>query len=338
MLALTAALGAVAGAATPPPPLGVEVGGPPEDPAYLPVHAALALGTFEAEGVTVTLRRAKHAADALGALRDGRADVAVTTLDQAVRGAWARGTPVRLLLAHTRAPAAALLVSPSHRTRIGRVADLRGQRVGIPGPGTTGHFVLAALLAAHRMSPAQLELVSPGGAALATGLADGTLAAAVVEEPWLGRILAAGVGELRADFRREQDTVRHLGGPFYEVVSIARAEETALGRLEAALAAFARAVIRVQAWLAATPPAEVADTLPAGLVASREHLVARLAAARTALAPDGEATVAGLAASLRVLRAGSSWPVTLKLAPEDLREPAFVTAARARLGSSPPPP
>ena len=320
------------------PELVVEVGGPAEDPAYLPVHAAQAFGTLEAEGVAVTLRRVKHAADALTGLRVGRADVAVTTLDQAVRGAWARGTAVRVLLAHTRAPGAALLVSPKHRDRITRVEDLRGQRVGIPGPGTTGHLVLLALLAARRLEPSQLDLVSAGGATLAARLAEGTFVAAVVEEPWLSRILAAGAGEVRLDFRSAEDAVRHLGGPFYEVVSVARADSKALARLEPALAGFVRAVVRVQTWLAATPPEEVADTLPPDLVPSRERLVARLAVARSAFTPGGEATEAGLAATLRVLQAGSPWPVTLKLTPRDLREPAFVTAARSRLGPIPVPP
>src|SRR5206468_3507338 len=77
-----------------PATLVVAVGGPAEDPAYLPVHVAAALGTFEAEGVGVTLRRAKHPTGAIDLLRTREAGVAVTTLDQAVRGAWARGVPV----------------------------------------------------------------------------------------------------------------------------------------------------------------------------------------------------------------------------------------------------
>jgi NitT/TauT family transport system substrate-binding protein len=338
-LVLTAALVAAAtsGLAAP-PELRVEAGGPPEDPAYLPVHAARALGTFEAEGVAVTLRRAKHPAEAMEALREGRADVAVTTLDQAVRGGWARATPVRVLLAHTASPAAALLVSPKHQDRIRRVEDLRGQKVGIPGPGTTGYLALAALLAARRMDVARVQLTSPGGAALAAGLGDGTLAAALVEEPWLSRILAGGAGAVLVDLRSAEDTVRHLGGPFYGVVSVARADEQSLTRLGAALEASARAIIRVQAWLATTEPEEVADTLPPDLVPTRERFLARLAAARTAIPPGGEATEAGLGASVRVLKAGSPWPVTLKLAPSDLREPGVVTTARTRLGPTPPAP
>lgn len=320
-----------------PAPLVVSVGGPPEDPAYLAVYAAEALGTFEAEGVRPTLRRAKHPTGAVDALRDKDAGVAVTTTDQAIRGAWARGTPVRILVAHTRGPAAALLVSVKHRDQVTGVQDLRGRRVGIPGPGTTGHLVLAALLRERRIEPWQLALVSLGGTALTARLASGDLAAALVEEPWTSRALRAGAADVLLDFRRPDDAARHLGGPFYEVVSVAPAAEPEPQRLEA-LEGYVRAILRVQAWLAATPAAAVAARLPRRLVADPETFVARLAAVQGILAPDGEATEAGLTATLRILRGGTPWPVTLTLGPADLREPPFVAAARARLGSAPPAP
>src|SRR5262249_5187628 len=82
----------------------VSVGGPPEDPAYLPVHVAAALGTFEAEGLQVTLKKAKHSTAAVEALRGREVGIAVTTLDNAIRGAWARKLPVQVLVAHVRAP------------------------------------------------------------------------------------------------------------------------------------------------------------------------------------------------------------------------------------------
>ncbi|MBI4011344.1 MAG: ABC transporter substrate-binding protein [Candidatus Rokubacteria bacterium] len=318
--------------------LVVSVGGPAEDPAYLPVHAAAALGTFQAEGVTVTLRRAKHPAAAVEALRDGTAAVAVTTADQAVRGAWARGAPVRVLVAHTRAPATTLLVSAKHRDRVRRVEDLRGQRVGIPGPGTTGHLVLAALLARHRLGPIDLQLVSLGGAATIARLAGGELAAAALDEPWAARALEAGAGQALLDFRQPEETARQLGGPFYEVVSVARADQKAPAEADAALAGYVRALIRVQAWLAVTPAPAVAQRLGAILVGDADRVVARLDGARPAYVPDGQATDAGLKTTLEVLRAGSPWPVTLKVGPATLREPAFVTAARAALGPTPPPP
>jgi len=318
--------------------LAVSVGGPAEDPEFLPIYAAAALGTFEAEGVQPTLRRAKHPTAAITALRDREAAVAVTTLDQAIRGAWARGTAVRVLVAHTRAPGAALLVSTTARDRVTRIEDLAGKRVGIPGPGTTGHLLLGALLRGQRIEPWQLRILSLGGAALVARLGSGDLEAAVVEEPWASRALATGAAAVLVDFRRPDDAARHLGGPFYEFVSVAPSAEKETERLEPDLAGFARAVIRVQAWLATAPPAEVADRLPAELVGTRERFVTRLAAAQSAYAPDGEATEAGLAATLRILRGGSPWPVSLKVGPSDLREPAFITTARSRLGPRPPSP
>lgn len=313
------------------------VGGPPQEPAYLPVYAAAALGTFEAEGVRPSLFRTKHPTAAINAFREGAAAVAVTTSDQAVRGAWARGRPVRILVAHTETPAVALLVAAQHRERVTRVEDLRGRRVGIRGPGTTGHFVLAALLAARRVVPSDVEVVSLSGAALVARLGSGDLAAAVLDEPWLGRAVAGGA-HLLLDLRRPDDTRRQLGGAFYEVVSVVSTEDKTLAGLEPALTAYARALARVQSWLVTTPAAEVAGRLPADLVGDRQRFVTRLEAVRHAYAPLGETTEVGLGATFRVLQSASPWPVGLTLAPKDLREPPFLTSARARLGPTPPPP
>lgn len=334
-----AALGTGVAPAAEAPELAVSVGGDDDAPAYLAVHAAQALGTFEAEGVRVTLRRAKHPTAAVNALRDGTAAVAVTTADQAVRGAWARGMPVRVLVAHTRAPATVLVVSAKHRGEVTGVADLPGKRVGIPGPGTTAHLVLLTLLRARKIEPWQLTLRSLASTALMARLASGELDAAMLDEPAASRALALGVAGVLLDFRQAEAATRHLGGPFYEVVSVVRADDQALAKQEPALAAYARAVIRVQAWLAATPAELVADRLPAPTRGGDgEQIRARVTAARNATVPDGLATEAGLRTTLGILRAGSPWPVDLKVTPEGLREPAFVTAARQALGPTPPSP
>jgi NitT/TauT family transport system substrate-binding protein len=318
--------------------LAVSVGGPADDPAYLPVHAAAALGTFEAEGAQVALRRTKHPAAAVETVRDGSAAVAVTTADQAIRGAWARKTPVRVLVAHRSAPAVAVLVSTKHAGRVTGIPALKGERVGMAGPGTTSHLVLLALLGKHKLGPADVGLTSYGGTTLLTRLAAGELTAAAIEEPWVSRAIASGAGTVLVDLRQPEDAARHLGGPFYEVVSVTPADKKRLAELEAPLTAYARALQRVLHWLATTPAATVAARLPAALVGDPDRFTARLEAARAGYAPHGHATDAGLTSTLEVLRGGTPWPVTLKLEPEELREPAFVTAARAALGPTPPAP
>jgi ABC-type nitrate/sulfonate/bicarbonate transport system substrate-binding protein len=342
------------GAAAQPAPLSVAVGGPAEDLAYLPVHAAAALGTFETEGVELTLKRAKHPAGAMTALRDREAGIAVTTLDEAIRGAWARNVPVQVLAAHVRAPAVALLLAPGARDAIRQVADLRSRVVGIPGPGTTGHLLLSALLRGARVDPWEAEIRSLGSTATMAALAAGDIAAAVVDEPWATRLLDAGRASALVDFRSPEETERLLGGPFYEVVSVAarpvRADAKAAPKAgaaaktgrpplepppEAVLAAFARAVGRVQAWLATAEPSAIAERLPSGLVGDRARFEARLRARRGAYAGTGEPSPRGLEATLRVLRAGSPWPVSLSVRPEDLAPPPAVVEARRELGGLP---
>jgi ABC-type nitrate/sulfonate/bicarbonate transport system substrate-binding protein len=346
-------------AAAEPPALTVAVGGPAEDPAYLPVHAAVALGTFEAEGVTVTLKRAKHPTGAVTALRDREAGIAVTTLDEAIRGAWVRKLPVQVLVAHVRAPAVALMVAPAARDVVRRVEDLRGKAVGIPGPGSTGHLLLAVLLRGARLQPWQVDTRSVGSKALLAQLGAGDLAAAMVEEPWASRLLEAGRAGVLVDFRRPAETERVLGAPFYEVVSVAvtavkeeakqppkagpDAKKGTPARVEpppeAVLAAYARGVARVQAWLAATPPPLVAERLPPALVGDRMRFESRLSAQQAAYAGAGEATREGLEATLRVLRGGGSpWPVHLSVDADNLAPPPGVAEARRQLGAAPPAP
>jgi hypothetical protein len=183
------------------------------------------------------------------------------------------------------------------------------------------------------------------------------VAAGIVEEPWTSRLLEAGRAAVLVEFRSPEATERALGGPFYEVVSIVAAPIKDEGKAksktgtaarkerpplepppETALVSYARAVARVQTWLATTAPAAVADRLPAALVGDRGRFEARLLAHRAAYAGSGEPTLVGLEATLRVLRAGSPWPVTLKVGPENLAPPPAVTAARQALGATPPAP
>jgi len=350
----------VAGAqpASAPSSVIVAVGGPPEEAAYLPVHTAMALGTFEAEGLQVTLKRAKHPTAAVAALRDREAGIAVTTLDNAIRGAWARRLPVQVLAAHVRAPAVSLLVAPSARDTVRRVEDLKGKAVGIPGPGTTGHLLLARLLRSARLKPSEVDVRSVGNTALLAQLGSGDLPAAMVEEPWVGRLLDSGRAGVLIDFRKPAETERVVGGPFYEVVSIAvtpppkeepkskkgpEAKKAAPPPIEppaeAILAAYARAIARVQVWLATTPPPAVAERLPPALIKDRARFEVELAAVQAAYAGTGEPTSEGLQATLGVLRSGASpWPVTLSVSPDDLASPPAVTAARRQLGLTPSPP
>src|SRR5262249_56733078 len=136
------------------------------------------------------------------------------TLDTAIRGAWARKLPVQVLVAHVRAPAIALLVGSAARDTVQRVEDLKGKAVGITGPGTTGHLLLAQLLRSARVKTWEVDARSLGSTALLTQLGSADLPAAMVEEPWVSRLLDSGRASALVDFRQPAETERIVGRPF----------------------------------------------------------------------------------------------------------------------------
>jgi len=319
-----------------PAPLTVAVAGPPTEPSYLPLYVAEALGTFEAEGVRVTLRRVKGEGSAVAALREGDAEVAATSVDQAVRLGWGRGTPLALVALTALSPPAALLVSARHRETIATVADLRGKRIAIPGPGTSVHHLAIHLLRRHRVEPHQAHLVSPGALRAASQLAAGELEAAITLEPWTGRLLRQGHASLLLDLRDPEVARQALGGAFYEAgLFVRKADLEALGDR---LIPLTRALVRALAWLRRAPPEAIADRLPARLVGDREEFLAQLAAVRALYPADALATPEGMTSTLSILRGASPLPASVRVRPGDLLALDPLRQALTALGEAPPAP
>jgi hypothetical protein len=138
------------------------VGEPAEDPAYLPSTPRWRWD--------VPRPRASGDAQALeapdGRVRAARREAGSRWRSSTTRsGAPGPSFPVQVLVAHVRAPAVALLVSPAARDTVRRVEDLQGKAVGIPGPGSTGHLLLAQLLRSARVKPSQIDARSIGSTA-----------------------------------------------------------------------------------------------------------------------------------------------------------------------------
>ncbi len=127
--------------------LTIAVAGPPTSPEYLPLHVAQAEGLFTAQQIAVTLRSTRSDAAAAEMLAAGQAQLAATSLDTALRLGGTEGVPPRLVWALTAAPPVALLVAPGRADTIRSAADLVGQTVAIPAPGTAEDQALGLLLA-----------------------------------------------------------------------------------------------------------------------------------------------------------------------------------------------
>jgi ABC-type nitrate/sulfonate/bicarbonate transport system substrate-binding protein len=302
--------------------LTIAVAGPATSPEYLPLHLAQAEGLFTAQKLSVTLRTYRSEPSAAEALAVGHAQFAATSLDSALRLGAVEGRPPRLVWGFTAAPPVALLVNPARKDSIRSPADLVGQTVAVPAPGTPEDHALAFLLARAGVAPQQVLLRSLGERGAARALEGGQVPAAVLGEPYVTRLVEDGSAVIAVDLRTARDAATWLGGPSVSAGLFARAgaeldEPTRRGLTAALQAALARVL--------STDPAALAAGLPATTVGSPADFALRLARARDLFLPGGRVSVEALEHGVELVRSRGPLPATVKLPSAErllMQEPA----------------
>jgi len=297
--------------------LSVAVSGPYTSPEYLPLHVAEAEGYFGQEGLQVSLRTTRSEPGAAEALARGQADVAVTSLEAALRNGAVGGRPPRLVFGLTAAPPVALLVPTTHRATINRIEDLAGRTVGLSSPGTPEQSLLYALLEHHRIRPVQLTLVSLGERGLIAALEQGEIHAALLPDPWATRLAQEGKVTVLADFRRPAEAARWLGGPTVHAALFVRPDG---GVTSPQLTALARALLQAVRRVETAPLEDLLARLPQRAVGLKDDFITRLTGAREIYLPGGWVRPEPLELSVAMIRARAPLPgaVNLPRRPADL--------------------
>ncbi len=290
--------------------LSIAVAGPATSPEYLPLRVAEAEGYFADEGLRVTLHTSRTEPAAAQSLAQGRADLAATSVDAALRLGHDRGDPPRIVYGFTAAPPAALLVAPGEAGSIRGVADLAGKSVGIPSPGTPEAALLDALLARAGVLPQRVTITSHGDRGVASALTAGSVVAAVVGEPWASRLIEDRHAAVLADVRRVEEAARWLGGPSVHAALFVRGDSR-LGPRE--LTPLLRALLRASARLGEAAPAELQARLPRAVLGSPEEFGPRLAAARAGMLPDGRVNAEAVERAVEMARERAGLPSALRL-------------------------
>lgn len=231
----------------------------------VPYEVARARGHFGAQGLSVELVYTRGGNAAMQALVGGAVDYAGTSFDVALQ-AVANGASIRRFASTGRLPLFALASAPGQRDAIRTVLDLSGTTVAISGLGNADHALLLFLLDRAGVDASQVSLATIGTNVF-DALRIGQVDAAMVQEPALTLIVAAGGREL-VNFMDIDEARSHLGGP-YEFMGVSvRASERderlpEMRRLAAALAA----------GLADTrnlPPGDIVAALPPALIAGSD--------------------------------------------------------------------
>jgi len=288
--------------------LTVALPGPTASSEYLPVRLAEADGYFAAEGLKVTLRSLPSEAGPADALAKGRADLAATSLDAALRLGHTKGAPPRLVFGLSRTPPVALLVSRAISGAIGSPGELAGKTVGIPGPGTPEHTQLVSLLNQARLPLHRVSIQSLGERGLAQAIESGAVAAGMIGEPWATRLVQDGKAVALVDLRQPGGAATALGTETVHAAVFAPAKSE-LGARD--LVSFDRALLRAVERLRTAPAEELAARLGAAATGGPDGWPAQLAGARGVLLPDGRVSAETLEASIRLARERSLIPASV---------------------------
>ena len=233
----------------------------------VPYEVALAQGRFAEQGLNVELVYTRGGNAAMQALVGGAVEYAGTSFDVVLQ-AVANGASIRRFASTGRLPLFALASAPGRRDLIRTVRDLDGTTVAISGLGNADHALLLFLLDRAEVDARQVRFATIGTNVF-DALRIGQVDAAMVQEPALTLIIAAGGREL-VNFMNLDEARRHLGGPYeFMGVSVRAAERDErlpeMRRLAAALAAGLVDTITL-------PPGDIVAALPPALTAGSDVL------------------------------------------------------------------
>lgn len=157
LVALVAACGSGGAQNAPPKQLGHVTVGLTYIPniQFAPFYVADALGYYKDAGVSVTLRHHSFSEDEFGAIASGQEDMVFAGGDEMLQ-ARAHAVPlVDVATVYRKYPVALMVPSDSS---IKSAADLRGHRIGTPGPYGETYFGLLALLQSAGLKQSDLDV------------------------------------------------------------------------------------------------------------------------------------------------------------------------------------
>jgi len=145
-----------------------------------PAELAAQLGFYEKRGVKVELKRFSTYSDSIDALRDGKTDAGMHTLDDTIRNI-SSGRDVRVVLLTDYSNGAdGIVVRPGIKT----LDDLKGKKIGAE-IGTVGHFSLLKILNIVGLTPKDVTIVSIPAWEIQQNMINGAIDAGVTWEPFL---------------------------------------------------------------------------------------------------------------------------------------------------------
>lgn len=262
-------------------------------------HLSIGQGFYRKESLTVEPQYFQSFPKMMEALLSGDGDVATAYFD-ALLPLAAEGRDVVAFLGLAKRPGS-LLAS----LRQQRIEDLANGVIGIPGPGSSSHHMLNAVLRRHGIDPEKVRTS-------AIGVSAGAIAA--VERGAVDAAMLTNLGystlrlrhpEIRilADLRTPEGSQLYLGSPEYPSLCLA-ARRSWLDANPDKARSFASAFLQTNRWMAVHSAEEIREALPAQARAADARAdIEAIRGMLPTLTTDGGISESGARAVLRVVKA-----------------------------------
>lgn len=279
----------IAKAAAGPLSITLSTNGPGNFP-HLPVDLIKKIGADRAEGVDLTVRYFAGGPLAYRDMLEKNADFAVAGAP-ALAGLRLKGEAVVSIASINRVPPYVLLVRADLKSKVRRVADLRGRVIGTTISTTksksTSQQTVEFVLRRAGVRPDQINFV-PAGQSLEDELAaleSGAVDAVMAFEPFASRIVEAGKAHVLLDLYDLKACRQAMGGLFLHSQLATRADvvRTAPDKV----ARMVRVLNRTLTWIAGHSAEDIVASLAPPDPESRAALLKTLRHHKAIFSPDG---------------------------------------------------
>ncbi|HUQ95470.1 MAG TPA: ABC transporter substrate-binding protein, partial [Bryobacteraceae bacterium] len=147
--------------------------------------------------------------------------------------------------------------------RLDSVTALRGAIIGIPGPGSSSHHLLNAILRKAGIEPDRVSTTAVGvSAGAVAAVSQGKVDAAMLTNLGLSTLrLKHPDIRILADLRTPEGSLRYLGGEEYPSLCLAARRAWLESNRETARR-FAQAFLKANQWMSQHTPQQIRDALP----------------------------------------------------------------------------
>jgi NitT/TauT family transport system substrate-binding protein len=269
--------------------------------AYLPLTVAEHLGSFQAEGLELTVLEPPSLLRAQQLAISGEADVVCGWLEQTLV-LHNKSQPFQAFVLQGRAPQMAFGVSTKTLPEFKTLADLRGKKVGITAPGTPSHTVAHAVLARAGLRLNDMGFVSVGSPAGAlAAVRAGQVDALCYTDPLVTQLEQSAELRVVADTRNLRGMTQVHGGDMPSTCLYAPLEF--LQKHPNTVQAATYAMVRALKWLQTAGLSDLMKTVPESYFAGDRALyLSAFVRMREAIALDGLIPPAGVRNTLQAIR------------------------------------